>query len=804
MNEDLKTGNVSGHSYDVPRDLPVLPVRDLVVYPGAIIPLMVGREKSLAGIQAAKDAEKFLLIVSQKDPGKEQISSRDLYRVGTLARILQQIQLPGNMVKIIVETLQRIKIERFLPNKYYFLARIRPFPEEDIAFQLSGEEITDVLSLFREYITNHPDYPEEMVEHAAGLPNPAQLMDFIALHLDSNLSQKQELLQTASYPQRFALLLRLLKESVGFQRMRKQLDQEVRENMMRSQREYYLQEQMRVIRKELGEEEQTSSDLKKLEEQIRDAHLPAHAARKAQEEFEKLKKIPPFSPEYTVIRNYLDWLVQLPWNSRTRDRIDVNEAQRILDADHFGLEKPKERILEHLAILQRVRKIRGPILCLVGPPGVGKTSLGRSIARALGRKFVRVSLGGVRDEAEIRGHRRTYIGSMPGKIIQSLKKAGSKNPVFLMDEVDKMSADFRGDPSSALLEVLDPEQNRAFSDHYLDVDFDLSEVFFITTANTQSEIPLPLQDRMEIIEIPGYLEHEKLEIARRHLLPKQLAAHGLSEENFSISDDAIFRIIREYTREAGVRNLERHLAGLCRKITRKIVENEKFSGVRIDAADLDEYLGKPPFLFRKVLKEDQVGVATGLAWTPYGGDVLKIEVNIFPGKGKLILTGKLGEVMKESAQTALSYLRSLADQMDIDIAVFQENDIHIHVPEGAIPKDGPSAGVTLATAMLSAFTHRKVRGNIAMTGEITLRGHVLAIGGLNEKMLAAQRNSIPTVIVPAENKKEVDDLPEELKTGVRIIQVTEYSEILNLIFAPSDSPPTAGAREGGIYPMDNV
>lgn len=768
--------------YQIPEKLPLLPVRDLVVFPRVIVPLLVGRKKSISGVQVADLSHKFLVIASQKDPDQEQIQAQNLYRVGTVARILQLLHLPNNHLKVVVETLHRVRIKRFSGRGTFFSVTIEPFQEEILPFPGMEQAMDDILSLFREYISNIPELPEEIAEHAQGLQNPANVVDFVAQHIEGEHKLKQQLLEARSLEKRVEILSQMLKDAIGFQRMRRELDQEVRENMMRNQREYYLQEQLRLIKKELGEEEPLSGELEKLKEKIEKAGMPRHALEAAREELEKLSKIPPFSPEYTVIRNYLDWMVQLPWNKRTRSRVDVQEARRILDEDHYGLEKPKERILEHLALMQRVKKIRGTILCFVGPPGVGKTSLGRSIARALGRKFVRISLGGVRDEAEIRGHRRTYIGSMPGKIIQSLKKAGTRNPVFLMDEVDKMSADFRGDPSAALLEVLDPEQNRSFNDHYLDVDFDLSEIFFITTANVQSDIPLPLQDRMEIIELPGYLEHEKLQITRKHLIPRQLKEHGLSARHLKITDEAIIRMIREYTREAGVRNLERHIASLCRKVNRRLLEQKGFTSITITPEKLEEFLGKPPFLFRKALKEDLVGVATGLAWTPYGGDILKIEVNVFPGKGKLILTGKLGEVMKESAQTALSYLRSLCQELNIEPARFQENDIHVHIPEGAIPKDGPSAGVTLATALLSAFTGRKVRGDIAMTGEITLRGKVLAIGGLNEKMLAAQRNNVPTVIVPAENQKEIDELPKELREGIRIITVQDYREIMEMVF----------------------
>ncbi len=766
-----------------PEEIPLIPIRDMVVFPNTILPLVVGRPKSVEALDAAENSHGYILVAAQRNAEKEEIRARDIYRIGTLARILQVLRLPNNYLKVVVEGIGRGKILRFLQNKDYFRVNVEIFQDDEEFAEYNKDELKQLLDLFKQYVSQHPELPEELYIHAEQLKDAVKSIDFIALNVDSPVPEKQRILESVSVSKRLRLATELLGNAIVYQHLRRDLDSQVRENMMHSQREYYLQEQLRVIKKELGEDELANSEIGKLEQAIMASEMPEAVLARATEELEKLKKTPPFSPEHTVTRNYLEWMIQVPWSKRTTDAVDVSAAKTILDNDHYGLEKPKERILEHLSVLQRVHKIKGPILCFVGPPGVGKTSLGRSIARALGRNFVRISLGGVRDEAEIRGHRRTYIGSMPGKIVQSMKKAGTKNPVFLLDEVDKMSMDFRGDPSAALLEVLDPEQNRNFNDHYLDVDYDLSEVFFITTANVQSNIPLPLQDRMEIIELPGYLEHEKLQIAVQHLIPKQMSEHGLDAKEFQIKEDALLRIIREYTREAGVRNLERQIANLCRKTTRKLVESKKQQKVAVDAAGLESFLGKPEFLERRPELRDEVGVALGLAWTPYGGDILKIEVNTYSGKGKLVLTGKLGDVMKESAQAALSYIRSISGDLKIEEKIFQEQDTHIHVPEGAIPKDGPSAGVTLATAMISAFTGWPVRGNIAMTGEITLRGRVLAIGGLNEKMLAAQRNGVPTVFVPAENKKEVDDLPKELREGITIIQVSDYREILEKIFA---------------------
>jgi ATP-dependent Lon protease len=765
----------------IPGTLPLLPIRDMVIFPYSVVPLLVGRDKSLAAIEIAKHNHNLLLVATQKYPDKEDIRSSDIYRVGTVCRILQVLEFPNGHSKVVVEGITRARIRRFMNKRQFFQANLEVFEAGDQAGRLSEVYLKQLFYYFQEYINFTPDLPDEMLEHLHRQGEPGRMIDFVALNIQAEALEKQSILQEKDIEKRLLLLLELLQQLIGHHRVRQEIDQRVQESLLKNQRNYYLQEKIKVINKELGEEEEPSPEIFKLEEDILAAKMPRHALEKAQEELKKLKKIPAFSPEYTVIRNYLDWMIRVPWDQQTADRLDIREAQRILDEDHFGLEKPKERIVEHLAVLQRVKEMKGPILCFVGPPGVGKTSLGKSIARALGRNFVRISLGGVRDEAEIRGHRRTYIGSMPGKIVQSMKKAGSKNPVFLLDEVDKMSTDFRGDPSAALLEVLDPEQNKSFVDHYLDVEYDLSQVFFITTANVRTTIPLPLQDRMEIIDLPGYLEHEKVKIAQLHLIPKQYNEHGLQSRELGIKEETILRIIREYTREAGVRNLERQIANLCRKAVRRLAENGKLKGLSVSAKNLEELLGKPVFLNRKADLKDEIGVATGLAWTPYGGDLLKIEVSVLPGKGKLTLTGKLGEVMQESAQTALSYIRSVAAELEIPEDIFEKTEIHIHVPEGAVPKDGPSAGTALTSAIISALTKRPLRNNVAMTGEITLRGKVLAVGGLNEKLLAAQRNNVPTVIVPAENNKEIADLPKELREGLTILQLDDYKEVLEQV-----------------------
>ena len=767
---------------EIPSTLPLLPIRDLVVFPYSVVPLLVGRQKSQAALKFAKHNENLLIVSTQKDSDKEKIRSSDLYRVGTICRILQILEFPNGHAKVVVEGIIRARIKRFKSNRQYFRTDIDIFEEMSELTEVSETYLKQLFHYFQDYLSFTPELPDEMLEHLHHQGDPYRMIDFVALNIQAEARQKQMILQEANIEKRLKMLLDLMRQIISYHRVRQDIDQKVQENLLKNQRNYYMQEKLKIINTELGEEDEIASpEIIKLEEDILAANMPEYALDKSIDELSKLKKIPPFSPEYTVIRNYLDWMIRLPWEMQTQDRLNITEAQKILDEDHYGLEKPKERIIEHLAVLKRVNSMKGPILCLVGPPGVGKTSLGRSIAHALGREFVRISLGGVRDEAEIRGHRRTYIGSMPGKVIQSIKKAGSSNPVFLLDEVDKMSTDFRGDPAAALLEVLDPEQNKTFNDHYLDVDYDLSQVFFLTTANVRENIPLPLQDRMEIIELPGYLEHEKVNIAKLHLLPKQLQQHGLSATEMQISDHAILRIIREYTREAGVRNLERQLATLCRKSVRQLSKNTNGKVIKITAKNLEDYLGKPIFLNRKAELQEEIGLVTGLAWTSYGGDILKLEASVLPGKGKLTLTGKLGEVMQESAQTALSYIRSIAKNFDIPLEAFEKNDIHIHVPEGAVPKDGPSAGVALGLVILSALSRRPLRNNIAITGEITLRGKVLAVGGLNEKLLAAQRNKIFKVIVPAENHKDIDDLPAELKEGVEIDEIKEFSEVLKKV-----------------------
>ncbi len=762
----------------IPADISVVPVRDLVVFPYAVVPLIVGRDKTLAALEAVRDQDKMVLIATQKDAEKEDIKTTDIYRVGTIARVLQVLQLPNGFAKVVVEGIIRARIVRFKRNSRYFEAQIEIFEEEKDLPKKSGEALQQLAYYFQEYLKLSSDLPEELYEHLQQQGDPYRMIDFVALNLQTSTKDKQKILAEPDVEKRLQQLISLLQYQIGYQRVRQQIDIQVQENLMKNQRDYYEQEKLKIIKKELGEEEEASPELIKLRQQIKQVGMPPAAEEKAMDELDKLKKIPPYSPEYTVVRNYLDWMVTIPWSARSEDRMEIKTAQKILDEDHFGLEKPKERIIEHLAVLKRVKKMKGPILCLVGPPGVGKTSLGKSIARALGRNFVRVSLGGVRDEAEIRGHRRTYIGSMPGKILQSMKKAGTRNPVFLMDEIDKMSYDFHGDPASALLEVLDPEQNKSFNDHYLDVDYDLSEVFFITTANEYSGIPYPLLDRMEVIELPGYLEHEKIKIAQLHLIPKQLREHGLEDQNITFEEEAILRMIRDYTREAGVRNLERTIATVCRKITRKLAEKPRTRKIKVSKSNLTRFLGKPEYLNRKAVLKKEVGLATGLAWTAYGGDILKIEVSVLPGKGELTLTGKLGEVMQESAQTALTYARSLSNKLKIDPKIFDQKSIHIHVPEGAIPKDGPSAGITIATAIISAITGRKVRNDIAMTGEITLRGNILAIGGLNEKLLAAQRNNLTKVLIPRENHKDLSELPKELRNGIEIKEVGRYPEVM--------------------------
>jgi len=761
--------------------LPILPLRDMVVFPRVITPLLVGRERSVYAIQVAMERDRIILLLAQRDQSESEPKKSDLYRIGVAARILQILKLPNGLFKVLVEGLVRVRVRRFLRNPDFFEATVNVVHTDERMSPELQATIRHTKTLFSEYIRLNREIPEDVLVSLEQINSPQHIADFISAHILRDVQTKQVLLEAPTLMDQFLALLEVLESEKQILELEKNIEEKVRSRIQRSQRNYYLQEQMRAIQEELGEEAPYDPETAELKKKIEEAGMPKEVEAKALEELEKLRKTPPMSPEATVSRNYLDWLLAVPWNQRTEDRLDLEEARRILDEDHYGLKKPKERILEHLAVLKLVGRMKGPILCLVGPPGVGKTSLGRSIARAMGRRFVRVSLGGVRDEAEIRGHRRTYIGSMPGKIIQGMKKAGTVNPVFLLDEVDKMSVDFRGDPAAALLEVLDPEQNKAFNDHYLDVDYDLSEVLFITTANVRHDIPEPLQDRMEIIELPGYLEHEKLEIAKGFLIPKQLKEHGLDPEKVRFTEGAIRRLIREYTREAGVRNLERGIAAICRKLAKEVAEEGKGGRVTVTERSVRKYLGVPKYTETLAESELLAGAATGLAWTPYGGELLIVEASVVPGNKDVILTGQLGEVMRESARAALTYARAHAREYDIDPEIFDKSEIHIHVPEGAIPKDGPSAGVTMAVALISALSGKKVRPDVAMTGEITLRGNVLAVGGLNEKLLAAQRAGIRMVVVPEKNRKDLLELPQALRRGLEIRLAKRIEDVLELV-----------------------
>ncbi len=761
---------------------PLLPLRDIVIFPNMVAPLFVGREKSVQAIEEAMAEKHEIFLAAQKDAKIDDPKQKDIYHIGTLGTILQLLRLPDGTVKALIEGQRRARIVRFLPETDYFAVEVEPLPR----VEAQGPEVEALIRMtveaFDEYVKLNKKIPPEVAISISSITDPDRLADTIAGHVPLKVSDKQQILEITQPAKRLERLYTIMKNEAQIIQVEQRIKERVKQQMEKNQRDYYLNEQIRAIQKEMGQKDEAQSDLQDLERKIKRKRLPKEAAQKVRQEFKKLKLMAPMSAEATVVRNYIDWILALPWFEKTKDKHDIKDAERILDEDHYGLEKPKERILEYLAVQSLVKKMKGPILCLVGPPGVGKTSLARSVARALGRNFVRLSLGGVRDEAEIRGHRRTYIGAMPGKIIQSLRKAKSSNPVFCLDEVDKMSADFRGDPSAALLEVLDPEQNFAFNDHYLDLDYDLSEVLFITTANTLHTIPIPLQDRMEIIEIPGYTEEEKLEIAKGYLIPRQLEAHGLTPDQVQFSQGAILEIIRSYTREAGVRNLERSIASVLRKVAKEYVKNKgKDQGewsVKINQTSLQKYLGVPKFKHRETEDQDLIGVATGLAWTETGGTVLHIEAAVMPGKGHLTITGKLGDVMQESAQAAMSYVRSRACQFDLPWDFYQKVDIHVHVPEGAIPKDGPSAGITMATAITSALLKIPVRHEVAMTGEITLRGRVLAIGGLKEKLLAAKRMGIEKVLVPKENEKDLKEIPAKITRSLEISFVEHMDDVL--------------------------
>lgn len=776
---------------DIEERLPILPLKETIIFPYMIYPLLIGRESSIKAVQESLMHEKLILLIAQKDVLKENPARQDLYRVGVVARILQILKLPNGLVKVLVEGLIRARVRRFMNNNGSFLrAKFDIIPESEKITPENEAALRHAVSQFKEYVLLNRDIPDELLLSIETIDNVQRITDFIAAHVSKRLEDKQHLLEAFSVEDELLVLAEMLQLERNILEIEKDIDEQVRQRMQGSQRNFYLQEQLRVIKQELGEEEDGYNELQGLEEKLEKAKLPKEAHEKAMEEMDKLRYTPPMSPEYTVIRNYLDWIVAMPWEKRTKDNLDLISAQNILDEDHYGLQKPKERILEHLAVMKLMKRVKGPILCFVGPPGVGKTSLGKSIARAINRQFVRISLGGIRDEAEIRGHRRTYIGSMPGRIIQSLKKAGNRNPVFLLDEVDKMSMDFRGDPSAALLEVLDPEQNKTFSDHYIEVEYDLSEVLFITTANVRHNIPEPLLDRMEIIDLPGYMEYDKLEIAKNHLILKQLKENGLKKSQLKFADSAIYGIIREYTREAGVRNLERNISNICRKIAKEIVLKATKKIFSISSKSLPKYLGVPKYTDKKAEESAQIGSATGLAWTEFGGDILSIEVTLMKGKPGLTLTGKLGEVMKESGQAALSFIRSNTELLGIKPDFFEGNEVHIHVPEGAIPKDGPSAGITMAVAMISAITKKPVHKDVAMTGEITLRGNVLPIGGLTEKLLAARRSGIKKVLIPEKNQKDLEEVPVKVTKGLHLVFVDTMQKVLSHTFVNGFSKST--------------
>jgi ATP-dependent Lon protease len=770
--------------------VPVLPLRDVVVYPHMVIPLFVGREKSIHALDAAMRTDKRIMLVAQRQADVDDPKLEDLHRFGTVASILQMLKLPDGTVKVLVEGVDRARVEQLHPGDYYSAAIAIEADADQYDEREMDVLVRSVVSQFEQYVKLNKKVPPEVLTALAGIEQPGRLADTVAAHMSLKLAEKQKVLEILDVRKRLEHILVAIEGEMDVLQIEKRIRGRVKAQMEKSQREYYLNEQMKAIQKELGEMEDGTNEIAEIEHKIAKAGMPKEARDKATAEINKLKMMSPMSAEATVVRNYVDWLVKVPWKKRTRLHKNIANAQKVLDEDHYGLDKVKERIVEYLAVLQRVEKIKGPILCLVGPPGVGKTSLGQSMARATNRKFVRMSLGGVRDEAEIRGHRRTYIGSMPGKIVQNMAKTGVHNPLFLLDEVDKMAMDFRGDPSSALLEVLDPEQNATFSDHYLEVDFDLSEVMFVCTANSLN-IPPPLLDRMEVIRLPGYTEDEKLNISRRYLVPKQVKQNGLKAGELKVSDPAILDIVRYYTREAGVRNLEREIAKISRKAVKQLLldkAGKSAASVAVTPRNLDKYLGVRRFRYGKAEELDRVGQVTGLAWTEVGGELLTIEAAVVPGKGKLLHTGQLGEVMQESIQAAMSVVRSRAAVLGLGVDFYQKNDVHIHMPEGATPKDGPSAGIGMCTALVSALTRIPVRSDVAMTGEITLRGEVLPIGGLKEKLLAAQRGGIATVLIPEENQKDLVEIPENIKGKLEIKPVRWIDEVLQIALTRQPVP----------------
>ena len=761
------------------KQLPLLPLRDVVMFPYMVAPLFVGRERSIKALEEAMKGSKEIFLSAQMEAKVNDPKEGDIFKIGTVGTIVQMLRLPDGTVKVLVEGKGRAKILDFVPDNRFFVVKVEDLDDEAVSGVETDALMRSVVKAFEGYMKLNKKIPTEVLATVTSIEEAARLSDTIVSHLNLKLQDKQTILEILDPLKRLEKLYEKMQEEVEILQIEKRIGKRVKKQMEKAQREYYLTEQMKAIQKELGEKDDLKSEIQEFEEKLKTKGLPEDVEKRVDRELKKLKMMSSMSAEATVVRNYIDWLMELPWTKEfTDDRLDIQEAAKILDEDHFGLEKPKERILEYLAVRVLTEKLKGPILCFVGPPGVGKTSLAKSIARAMGRKFVRVSLGGVRDEAEIRGHRRTYIGALPGKIIQGMRKAGTNNPVFLLDEIDKLGMDFRGDPASALLEGLDPEQNTNFNDHYIEADYDLSNVMFITTANVLHTIPWALQDRMEIIRIPGYTEDEKLQISKNFLLDRQLEAHGLTHDNIEINDKGLTTLIRNYTKESGVRTMEREIASLCRKVAREVVEKGKEHKIKITGNNVQKYLGIPKFKFGEIDETDSIGAATGLAWTEVGGELLTIEVSIVPGKGNFTVTGKLGEVMQESAQAAMSYVRSRAEQLGLERFFYQKVDTHIHVPEGATPKDGPSAGIAIATAIVSAFLKKPIKKDIAMTGEITLRGMVLPIGGLKEKTLAAHRGRVKQVLIPKENEKDLKDIPDKIKKDINIKLVNHMDEVL--------------------------
>ncbi|MFD2116498.1 endopeptidase La [Paenibacillus yanchengensis] len=774
---------------NISKKMPLLPLRGLLVYPSMVMHLDVGRDKSVRALERAMVEDHLILLCSQSEGNIEEPAQSDIYKVGTISKIRQMLKLPNGTIRILIEGVARAKITEFVKNEQFYEVMAEEMPEQMTENPEVDALMRSVLKQFEHYVSLSKKVTPETYAAVSDIDEPGRLADVITSHLTLKISEKQAILELIDVRERLEKLLDLLHNEREVLELERQIGQRVKKQMEKTQKEYYLREQMKAIQKELGEKEGRAGEVEQLRTQLAESGMPEEIAEKVEKELDRLEKMPAASAEGGIIRNYIDWLLALPWSKQTEDDLDLDRSEEILDADHFGLEKPKERVLEYLAVQQLVKKMKGPILCLVGPPGVGKTSLARSIAKSLNRKFVRISLGGVRDEAEIRGHRRTYVGAMPGRIMQGMKTAASSNPVFLLDEIDKMAMDFRGDPAAALLEVLDPEQNHTFSDHYIEVPFDLSHVMFVTTANAIHQIPRPLLDRMEVLHIPGYTELEKLEIGQRFLLPKQLEEHGLQPNQLQVTQTVLMQIIRDYTRESGVRNLEQQIAAVCRKAAKKIVQSQsqdEIIEIELTETLMKDWLGPAKFRYSLAEAEHQIGAVTGLAWTEVGGDTLVIEVTVMPGAGKLTLTGQLGDVMKESAQAAFSYLRSRSKELHIDPSFHEKNDIHIHIPAGAIPKDGPSAGITMATALVSALTNRYVNKEVAMTGEITLRGRVLPIGGLKEKSLAAHRAGIKKVLLPKDNERDLIDIPDSVRDELEFIVVSQMDEVLEHALLPEN------------------